>query len=119
MLSSVDQSPISLHFFLFFYLEVSTDFDLEFSRSLGRGTSVVENRQEMKAFTVAFWMKVDDSEIDPGTPISYAVSIGGNLLPYKTNYNQEFPRSPTSIKMVSFVHLTESLWVFFFGVFRQ
>ena len=84
---------------------VSTDFDLEFSRSLGRGTSVVENRQEVKAFTVAFWMKVEDGEIDPGTPISYAVSIGGNLLLHKTYYNQRFPWSPTSIKMVLFVHL--------------
>ncbi|XP_068719046.1 sushi, von Willebrand factor type A, EGF and pentraxin domain-containing protein 1-like [Montipora capricornis] len=56
--------------------EVSTDFDMEFSRALGRGASIVENRQELRAFTVAFWMKVDDSEIDPGTPVSYAVSIG-------------------------------------------
>ena len=62
----------------YFRLEVSTDFDMEFSRALGRGASIVENRQELRAFTVAFWMKVDDSEIDPGTPVSYAVSIGGN-----------------------------------------
>ncbi|XP_067041101.1 sushi, von Willebrand factor type A, EGF and pentraxin domain-containing protein 1-like [Acropora muricata] len=59
---------------------VSTDFDLEFSRSLGRGTSIVENRQEVKAFTVAFWMKVEEGEIDPGTPISYAVSIGDGTV---------------------------------------
>ena len=59
--------------------EVSTDFDMEFSRSLGRGASIVEMRQELRAFTVAFWMKVANSEIDPGTPLSYAVQVGGNL----------------------------------------
>jgi len=60
--------------------EISTDFDMEFSRALGRGTSIVEMRQELRAFTVAFWMKVDISQTDPGTPLSYAVQVGGNLL---------------------------------------
>ncbi|KAJ7371254.1 hypothetical protein OS493_027368 [Desmophyllum pertusum] len=59
--------------------EISTDFDMEFRRQLGVGTSVVEMRQELKAFTVAFWMKVDPSQLDPGTPISYAVQDGAKL----------------------------------------
>ena len=53
---------------------------MEFSRALGRGASIVEMRQELRAFTVAFWMKVAGTELDPGTPISYAVQDGGILL---------------------------------------
>ena len=53
---------------------------MDFSRLLGRGTSIVEMRQELRAFTVAFWMKVANSEIDPGTPLSYAAQVGGDVL---------------------------------------
>lgn len=53
---------------------------MEFKRELGRGTAIVEMRQELRAFTVAFWMKVAETEIDPGTPISYAVQVGGSSL---------------------------------------
>ena len=61
--------------------EISTDFDMEFSRQQGRGASIVQMREDtLSAFTVAFWMKVANSEIDPGTPISYAVEVGGSLL---------------------------------------
>ena len=60
-----------------FVIEISSDFDMEFSRALGRGSSIVEMRQELRAFTVAFWMMVAGTELDPGTPISYAVQDGG------------------------------------------
>ena len=53
---------------------------MEFNRELGRGTSIVEMRQELRAVTVAFWMKVAQNQLDPGTPISYAVQEGGTLL---------------------------------------
>lgn len=59
---------------------MSTDFDFEFSRSLGRGASIVEMRQNLTAFTVAFWLKVANTEIDPGTPLSYATEVGGNII---------------------------------------
>lgn len=65
--------------YLHFVSEVSTDFDFEFSRKLGRGASIVEMRQNLTAFTVAFWLKVANTEIDPGTPLSYAVEVGGNI----------------------------------------
>ena len=67
------------------HIELSADFDMEFKRELGRGTSTVEMRQELRAVTVAFWMKVDQGELDPGTPISYAVQEGGTLLKYFLN----------------------------------
>jgi len=70
-------------FFVFIYfclfIEISTDFDMEFKRELGRGTSIVEMRQELRAATVAFWMKVAEDQLDPGTPISYAVQVGGTF----------------------------------------
>lgn len=73
-------------FFVFIYfcliIEISTDFDMEFKRELGRGTSIVEMRQELRAVTVAFWMKVAEDQLDPGTPISYAVQVGGTLHKY-------------------------------------
>lgn len=73
-------------FFVFIYfcliIEISTDFDMEFKRELGRGTSTVEMRQELRAATVAFWMKVAEDQLDPGTPISYAVQVGGTSLKY-------------------------------------
>ena len=53
---------------------------MEFSRALGRGMSIVEMRQELRAFTVAFWMEVAGNELDPGTPISYAVQDGGIIF---------------------------------------
>lgn len=55
---------------------------MEFKRELGRGTAIVEMRQELRAFTVAFWMKVAETEIDPGTPISYAVQVGGSYCTF-------------------------------------
>ena len=55
---------------------------MEFERELGRGSSIVEMRQELRAFTVAFWMKVGQDQLDPGTPISYAVQDGGMTLDY-------------------------------------
>ena len=45
----------------------------------------MEMRQELRAVTVAFWMKVADNQLDPGTPISYAVQEGGTLLKYVLN----------------------------------
>lgn len=60
-----------------FLSELSSDFDLHFDRTKGRGTSIVEMRQELRAFTVAFWLKVSEDEVNPGTPISYAASLGG------------------------------------------
>jgi len=52
---------------------------MEFNRELGRGTSIVEMRQELRAVTVAFWMKVAQNQLDPGTPISYAVQEGATV----------------------------------------
>ena len=76
-----------IRIFLFcLIIVVSTDFDMEFKRSLGRGASIVEMRQELRAFTVAFWMKVAPEQLDPGTPISYAVQEGGTLLKYLKTY---------------------------------
>ena len=77
-----------IRIFLFcLIIVVSTYFDMEFKRSLGRGASIVEMRQELRAFTVAFWMKVAPEQLDPGTPISYAVQEGGTLLKYLSNEN--------------------------------
>jgi len=70
------------YYFFNLNIEISTDFDMEFKRELGRGTSIVEMRQELRAVTVAFWMNVAEGELDPGTPISYAVQEGGTLLKY-------------------------------------
>lgn len=63
-----------------FLAEISTDFDMEFSRTQGRGLAIVEMRQELRAFSVAFWMKVANSEVNPGTPLSYAVKVGGIVI---------------------------------------
>lgn len=52
---------------------------MEFDRKLGRGLAIVEMRQELRAFSVAFWMKVANSEVNPGTPLSYAVEVGGMI----------------------------------------
>lgn len=62
-----------------FIIAISDDFDMEFKREQGRGTAILEMRQELRAFTVCFWMNVANSELDPGTPISYAVQVGGIL----------------------------------------
>ncbi|EDO34703.1 predicted protein, partial [Nematostella vectensis] len=59
----------------------STDFDLEFGRAQGRGMAAVNSRQELRAFTVSFWMKSEgSSNNEPGTPISYAVKASGSVL---------------------------------------
>ena len=83
-------SLVFLFFLFIFYLiiEITTDFDMEFKRELGRGMSIVEMRQELRAVTVAFWMKVANDQLDPGTPISYAVQEGGTLLKYLFNTKQ-------------------------------
>ncbi|PFX17574.1 Sushi, von Willebrand factor type A, EGF and pentraxin domain-containing protein 1 [Stylophora pistillata] len=59
--------------------EISTDFDMEFDRTQGRGLAILEMRQELRAFSVAFWMKVANSEVNPGTPLSYAVKVGEKI----------------------------------------
>ena len=85
-----DQSEFiiwQIHLLFIHIIEVSTDFDMEFKRELGRGASIVEMRQELRAFTVAFWMKVAPDQLDPGTPISYAVQEGGSSLKYLSNEN--------------------------------
>ena len=40
----------------------------------------MEMRQELRAFTIAFWMRASDTQLDPGTPISYAVQVGGMII---------------------------------------
>lgn len=80
-------SLLVIYIFFGLIIEISTDFDMEFKRELGRGASIVEMRQELRAFTVAFWMKVAPEQLDPGTPISYAVQEGGTLLKNLSNEN--------------------------------
>lgn len=54
------------------------DYDLRFGKELGLGSSSLTLNKDITKFTVAFWMKVADSDsADPGTPLSYAVEHKG------------------------------------------
>ena len=54
------------------------DFDLRFGEELGVGSSSLTLKNEIRAFTVAFWMKVAEIDSgDPGTALSYAVEHQG------------------------------------------
>ena len=68
----------------FILLARSMDYDLRFGKDLGLGSSSLTLNKDITKFTVAFWMKVADSEsADPGTPLSYAVEDKGNLATFK------------------------------------
>lgn len=45
---------------------------------MATSSSSVGNIPDMNAFTIAFWMRTDDTE-NPGTPVSYANMVGGKL----------------------------------------
>ena len=67
----------------------SMNFDLRFGEELGVASSSLKLKNDITAFTIAFWMKVTEVDSgDPGTPLSYAVEHQGYhplLLHFLTN----------------------------------
>lgn len=59
-------------------LERPTDYDLRFGEDIGVGSSTIQLKNDISAFTIVFWMKAADPDnTDPGTPLSYAVEYAG------------------------------------------
>jgi hypothetical protein len=58
---------------------VSPDFDLSFPLRVATSSSSVTNIPDLRAFTIAFWLRTTDIE-NPGTPLSYATTVQGSVL---------------------------------------
>ena len=58
--------------------ELCFAYDLSFPLRVATSSSSVYNIPDMQAFTIAFWLRTDDSE-NPGTPLSYSNVVEGKL----------------------------------------
>lgn len=65
--------------FLYRFVEVSSNYDVTFPTRLATSSSSVTNIPDLRAFTVAFWLRTTDEE-NPGTPISYSTKVNGKLI---------------------------------------
>ncbi|KAK3728579.1 hypothetical protein QZH41_011661 [Actinostola sp. cb2023] len=59
--------------------KVSPDYDVTFPLRVATSSSSVTNIPDLRAFTIAFWLRTADSE-NPGTPISYATTVQGKVM---------------------------------------
>ena len=58
--------------------ELCYTYDLSFPLRVATSSSSVQNIPDMRAFTIAFWVRTDDKE-NPGTPLSYSNMVGNKL----------------------------------------
>ena len=52
------------------------NFDLVFNRDT-QGYAESNLKNQLGAFTLSFWMKGVQDDLEAGTPVSYAVNVGG------------------------------------------
>ena len=62
----------------FVLVGLCSNFDLSFPIRAATSSSSVQNIPDMLAFTIAFWLRTDDTE-NPGTPLSYSNIVDGKL----------------------------------------